>query len=263
MFLLIAGGIAVGLTLGLTGAGGGILAVPALMSATGWQLQQVSPIALIAVAAGAALGTWEGFRHRLVRYRAAFLMMLAGVPFTSPGMQIAHLLPQPLLLGLFALVMLIAAARLLRGQGGNGTSTRALCSLHPDTGRFNWTPTSIALFAGIGAVTGLLTGMLGVGGGFVIVPALRRFTPLSMHGIVATSLLVVALVSSGGVATALLHGAALPPAVTLPFLAATLAGMLLGRRLIHRLTQGQVQHGFAAILMLVAASLLFKAWQLA
>lgn len=263
MYLLIAGGTAVGLTLGLTGAGGGILAVPALMAATGWPLQQASPIALIAVAAGAALGAWEGFRHRLVRYRAALLMMLAGLPFTSLGVQAARLLPQPLLLGLFALVMLVVAARLLRGQGVDEDRPATLCRLHPDTGRFHWTPAVALLFAGIGATTGFLTGLLGVGGGFVIVPALRRFTPLSMHGIVATSLLVVALVGSGSVISALAHGAKLPPAVTLPFLAATLAGMLLGHRLIHRLTPTQVQHGFAAILMLVAASLLFKAWQLA
>lgn len=72
----------------------------------------------------------------------------------------------------------------------------------PATGRFHWTWTSGCLFAGFGALTGFMTGLSGVGGGFVIVPAMRCYTDVSMHGIVATSLLVIALVGSGGIVAA-------------------------------------------------------------
>ena len=78
-------GVVVGAVLGLTGAGGGILAVPALVVGLGWSMQQAAPVALIAVAGGAAVGAIEGFRRRLVRYRAAILMAATGIPVTFIG----------------------------------------------------------------------------------------------------------------------------------------------------------------------------------
>jgi hypothetical protein len=103
-----------------------------------------------------------------------------------------------------------------------------------------------------------MTGLLGVGGGFVMVPMLRRFTNVSMHGIVATSLLVIALVGSAGVLTALRHGGLASTQVTLLFAAATALGMLLGRFLARHLAERHVQYGFATILVLVAGGLLLK-----
>ena len=107
-------GVLVGAVLGLTGAGGGILAVPALIVGMGWTMQQAAPVALIAVAGSAAIGALEGLKKGLVRYKAAGVMVLAGLPFTSVGVRVAELLPQALLLGLFAVVLLIVAGRLLR-----------------------------------------------------------------------------------------------------------------------------------------------------
>ena len=108
---LVLGGF-VGAVLGLTGAGGGILAVPALVVGMSWPMQQATPVALVAVAGSAALGALEGFRRG--RYRAALLMAVAGVPLTTLGVRLAHVLPQRLLLALFALTMLVVAGRLLR-----------------------------------------------------------------------------------------------------------------------------------------------------
>ncbi|ONW96508.1 hypothetical protein A8F02_11290, partial [Burkholderia cenocepacia] len=89
--------------------------------------------------------------------------------------------------------------------------------INPDTGRLVWSwPVGIAL-ASTGAVTGLMTGLLGVGGGFVIVPMLRKFTNVSMHGVVATSLMVIALVGTGGVLATLVSGTRAPLDVTLWF----------------------------------------------
>ena len=104
-----------------------------------------------------------------------------------------------------------------------------------------------------------MTGLLGVGGGFVIVPMLRRFTNLSMHGVVATSLLVVALVGLGGVVTAVWHGAAMPLDLTAMFTVATAFGMLVGRQASSRLSSRHVQLGFSAVLMVVALGLFAKA----
>ena len=256
-------GVLVGAVLGLTGAGGGILAVPALVVGMGWTMQQAAPVALIAVAGGAAIGAAEGFRRKLVRYKAAILMAVSGVPVTSVGIRMAQALPQRTLLALFSTVMLIVAARLYlqarkAGDGDPAESVR-LGRLNPETGRFVWTWSTAAVLGAIGALTGFMTGLLGVGGGFVIVPMLRRFTNLSMHGIVATSLLVIALVGLGGVVSAVVHGAALPVGLTSLFTLATAVGMLVGRQASTRLSARHVQIGFSIVLVVVALGLFAKA----
>ncbi|MBC7704860.1 sulfite exporter TauE/SafE family protein [Variovorax sp. RTB1] len=255
-------GILVGAILGLTGAGGGILAVPALVVGMGWPMQQAAPVALIAVAGGAALGAAEGFRKKLVRYKAALLMAVAGIPVTGFGIRTAHMLSQRVLLALFACVMLIVATRLIlqARHAASGLEAGRLGRINPATGRFEWTWITAVLLAAIGALTGFMTGLLGVGGGFVIVPLLRRFTDVSMHGIVATSLLVIALVGIGGVATSMLHGTDVPVAVTVYFSLATAAGMMLGRLASSRLSARHVQQGFALVLVVVATGLLGKAF---
>ncbi|HEX2530931.1 MAG TPA: sulfite exporter TauE/SafE family protein [Burkholderiaceae bacterium] len=256
-------GILIGAVLGLTGAGGGILAVPALVAGMGWTMQQAAPIALIAVAGGAAVGAVEGWRRKLVRYRAAMLMAATGVPLTALGVRVAQAVPQQWLMGVFAAVMLLAAAHLLRRSAVHTTRHAAapsrLGQINAETGRFDWSWSTGLLLAAIGALTGFMTGLLGVGGGFVVVPMLRRFTNVSMHGIVATSLLVVALVGTGGVLAALLHGAVVPFEATAFFSMATVAGMVAGRLAAQHLSAHRVQQGFAGVLLVVALGLLVKA----
>lgn len=258
LFNLLWVGALIGGLQGVTGAGGGILAVPALVAVLGWGVLQAGPVALLGVAGSAALGAWDGFRQGLVRYRAALLMACAGVPASWLGSLLAHYLPGRLLLALFALVMLWTAWRLLHRQADGGVLPESLCPLHPDTGRFVWPLRSLLLISGVGALAGLMTGLLGVGGGFIIVPALRRVSPLPMHSIAATSLLVIALVGAGGVVMASLHGLPLPMEVALPFLLATLAGMLVGRRLSRCLSPAAVQRGFIGLLCVIAGYLLLK-----
>ncbi len=272
MALTLLLGAFVGAVLGLTGAGGGILAVPALVAGLGWTMQQAAPVALVAVTVGAAIGAAEGLRRGLVRYKAAFLMAASGIPATSFGIRAAQLLPQRALLALFAAVMLWAAWRMAErsrlprcgplspdGESEGGAAPRQVGRIDPATHRFVWTWPTAALIAGIGLLTGLTTGLLGVGGGFVIVPMLKRFTSLAMHAVVATSLLVIALVGLGGVASAVAHGAAMPAAPTALFAAATGAGMLAGRAAAGRLPARGVQRVFAVLLVVVAVGMFAKA----
>jgi len=262
MLIFIVLGALIGTVLGLTGAGGGILAVPALVVGLGWSMQQATPVALMAVVAGAGIGAMDGLRHKQVRYRAAALMAVAGIPSTLLGLRAAQAMSQQLLLGLFAAVMLLVASRLLwqavkAGRDGIASSP-IVGRVNLISGRFEWNwPTGLLLTV-IGALTGFMAGLLGVGGGFVIVPLLRKFTNVSMHGIVATSLLVITIVSLGAVITAVLHGAILPPALTFLFSAATVIGVLVGRYVSHRLSARQVQIGFALTLFAVALGLLTK-----
>jgi uncharacterized protein len=254
-------GFAIGATMGLTGAGGGILAVPALVISLGWSMQQAAPVALVAVAGAAAAGSIHGLRHNLVRYRAALLMALVSLPFSSAGVLLAHRLSQRVLFLLFAAIVVVVAIRLLSARAAD-TGVRGegrACGIDPDTGRFTWTwPTACRLGA-MGAVAGCVSGLLGVSGGFLVVPMLHGFTALGMQAIVATSLFVTALISLGSVTNALLHGAHLPLAITAAFASALIAGLLLARRLGRGLPQLFVQRGFAVLLMLVALKLVLQA----
>ena len=254
-------GVGIGIIMGLTGAGGGILAVPALINGMGWSMQQAAPVALIAVAAGAGLGAIQGIRKGMVRYKAALLMVLCGLPLTKAGITVAQVLPQKWLLILFSAVIVVVVIRLIRqttASGRNAQGDRALARINPATGRFRWSWRTGFLFAGFGALTGFMSGLLGVGGGFVVVPAMRRYTNASMHGIVATSLLVIALLSSSSIAVAVANGAQLPWPQTGLFAAATMLGMVTGRMLSPRLSETTILRGFAVVLLCSAASLIAK-----
>lgn len=264
MILSLALGSMIGMLLGMTGSGGGILAVPALVAGFGWSMQQAAPVALIAVAGSAAVGALDGLRRKIARYRAAILMALAGMSFTPLGARAAHALPQQVLMAAFALVMLVVAVRMLRaGKGGDERSAEfgllPAARIDPETGRFVWTRSTVLLLGAIGATTGFLTGLLGVGGGFVLVPLLRRFTNLTMPGVVATSLLVVALVGASGVLAGLSQGAPVELLPTTLFAAATAFGMIAGRAVGERLPSGRVQQVFSIVLLLVASAMLVRA----
>lgn len=260
-------GALVGAILGLTGAGGGILAVPALAVGMGWSMQQAAPVALIAIAISAAIGAIEGLRHGLVRYKAAALIALSSFPFVYLGQIIARQLPQAILQACFASVMLLAAYRLYRQIKSQSLAELELpftrAKINSDSGKFIWTLPTAAILAAIGGTTGLMTGLLGVGGGFVLVPMLRKFTEVSIQGIVATSLLVIALVGASGVAIALMQHTPIPWQAASVFTLTTMLGMLAGRMLIRKIAPARIQTVFALVLALVAAGLLIgAAWDL-
>lgn len=259
MLTILILGLVVGIILGLTGAGGGILAIPALVFSQGWSVAQAAPIGLLAVTAAAIVGAAEGFLRKLVRYRAAIWIALMGIPMTPVGLYVAKLLPAHWLMVAFAITMLIVAARLFIPNANH--ETYPPLNLNPETGRLNWTRSTVFILGGIGMLTGLLTGLLGVGGGFVLVPALRKATDISMHGIVATSLMVIALVGSSGIIFSLIQGHVFPLDVALPFIIACIIGMFTGRQLINLFKAQTVQRIFALFVIGVAMLMLFKAQQ--
>ena len=260
MEILLVLGVLIGVVMGLTGAGGGVLAVPALIVGIGWTMQEAAPVALIAVAGGSALGAIEGFRKGLVRYRAAVFMVLFGLPMTPIGLYVANRLSQQWLQLIFAGVTLIVAVRLILRTLSSRAAVveRKFAQINPETGRFRWSLTTGSLFACVGALAGFMAGLLGVGGGFVIVPALRRFTNASMHSVVATSLMVIALVGSGAVVASLMRGAELPVPATPLFALATAVGMGVGRIVSPRLSENAIQRGFAVVLLATAVNLVVK-----
>lgn len=268
--MAIALGVLVGLVLGLTGAGGGILAVPLLMAGVGWTLPQAAPVALIAVSLAATLGTYIAFQRGWVRYRAALLMGAMGAATAPLGILLAAHLPLKMLSFVFAGALLIAAARLwwqslekfVEGSTllEDGRYTReSLVRLNPETGRIVWTLPTLVVVSAIGAFTGVVAGTLGVGGGFILVPALRSATPLTMHSAVATSLMVIALISGSTVAGALISGYNYPWLFAAPFAGGAMAGMLAGRAIAPRIAGPRLQQGFALLMVMIALGLVSRA----
>jgi len=262
-------GLLVGLVLGLTGAGGSIVAVPLLMAGLGWTLPQAGPVALLAVCAAATFGTVAAWDVTYVRYRAALLMALGAVVTAPLGLRAAHAWPLPLLSGLFAGVLVLVAVRMALqawrvpaeaavvrvNVAGNALPSRGAWVRLNDHGRIAWSAAALATVAAIGAVTGFAAGLLGVGGGFIIVPALRATSALSMHSAIATSLMAIALISAITVTGAALQGADLHWLQAGPFVLGALGGMLAGRRLAPRIAGPRLQAGFAALMLVVALGL--------
>jgi uncharacterized protein len=263
-------GVIIGLVLGLTGAGGSIFAVPLLMAGLGWPITQAATVSLLAVAVAAAAGTALAWKHSYVRYRAAMFMAAIGVMTAPFGIRLANNLQASVLTAIFAVVLGVVAIRMFRaalvstqdsvivraavaGEGAPGTGK--FCRVNPATGRLIWTWPVFGSIGLIGAATGFLSGLLGVGGGFVVVPALRAVTPLSMHSAVATSLMAIALTSTGTVAIGYFQGRSLPLIIALPFVAGAVIGMALGRQAAPHIAGPKLQQGFAVTAGIVSIAM--------
>lgn len=256
-------GLAVGAIMALTGAGGGILAVPLLVFGVHADVAHASPAGLLAVGLAATLGAVLGLRAGIVRYRAALLMALAGAPLSPLGVWLSHQADTRFLGLLFGATMLYVAWRnaiqardALRGAV-RAPAANLPCVRDAASGRFVWTTRCARSLALSGALAGLLSGLLGVGGGFVMVPALQRYTDLPMRSVVATSLAVTALLALAGVSVNVAAGR-LDVALALPFAAGALAGLLAARPLTLRLAGPRIQQAFAALCAAVGLLMLGK-----
>lgn len=172
-----------------------------------------------------------------------------------------------LVLGFAALALLVAtamwrkavsqpanAAVVRAGLGNDYGGTGAVCSYSPD-GVLRVTARCSMVLALVGLGSGL-SGLLGVGGGFIIVPALMFITQMRIHQAVATSLLVITLVGLSGVSSELLQGRDLPWAMTGLFVLGGLFGMGLGRLWARRIADPTLQKGFAAAIIVVAGAMI-------
>lgn len=261
MTIIVLLGFTVGIILALTGAGGGILAVPLLVFGAGLSMAEAGPIGLLAVGLAALLGAVMGLKSGAVRYKAALLISATGILCSPLGLWLAQRTPNRPLIIVFAFVLLFVAWRVFQKSMANTAHTpeRAPpCQVDAGRGKLIWTAPCARALAAAGVAAGGLSGLLGVGGGFVMVPALQRYTDLATQSILATSLAVIALVSMSGVVASTLSGH-LQWAIALPFSGGALAGMIGGRLVAARLSGPRLQKGFALVSALVAIALLIKA----
>ena len=257
-------GVFVGMMMALTGAGGGILSVPLLVFGLNLSIASAGPIGLLAIAVAGSLGAINGLRTKLLRYRAALVMATLGIVLAPVGVYLAQRIPnQPLLIAFASILIVVSIRMLIQAQQeitGNVPKERPAppCKLDQSIGRLIWSVPCARSLMGSGAVAGFLSGLLGVGGGFIIVPALKKVTDLPMQSIVATSLGVLALISIAGVTSATVAGH-LNWSIGIPFAGGAVAGMLLGSVIARQISGPRIQQAFAIFTFLISLSLLYKA----
>ncbi|MGZ4594493.1 MAG: sulfite exporter TauE/SafE family protein [Actinomycetes bacterium] len=238
-------GLLIGVLLGLLGAGGSILAVPALVYGAGQPLSSAIPTSLLVVGVSAAAAVVPRIKARQVQWRIAAVVGGSGVAAAFAGTAVNRALnPRVVLLG-FALLMVVAALRMLREQPELGGD----CAL--PGGGVNWRG-CLPKAVGTGVAVGFLTGLFGVGGGFLIVPALVLLLGLSMTVAVGTSLVVVAVNSAAGFAA---HAGAghIDYGLAAVFTAVAVAGSVLAARVATRLPADRLRRWFAWLVLAVAA----------
>ena len=267
MIGILALGLLVGLIMALTGAGGGVLAVPLLVFTTGLTVQEISPIGLLAVGLAATLGAVLGLRAGQVRYKAAILMGFVGLLISPLGFWVAGRVDTQILGLAFSAVLLWVAFNAFRGSSDtemnvidaptDSGKSKCPCICNAETGRFIWTwPCARALMFS-GAIAGFLSGLLGVGGGFVLVPALQRFTDLTVQSVTVTSLAVIAIVSIFGVLNSVGAGT-FNYEIGIVFSAAAITGMMGGRLISNKLPNAHLKKAFGVMCIVVAALMVIK-----
>lgn len=258
-------GLVVGLVLALTGAGGTILAIPLLIFSLGLSVQQAAPIALLAILVASAIGALQGLSKGIVRYKAALLIALLGVVCAPLGVMLAHWLPQPMLNGLFAGILIAVAMRSWKNANikdeVNSNIPPPACTINPATSRLFWTAPCTRSLIATGGLAGLLSGLLGVGGGFVIVPSLQRVSNFTHQTIVATTLAAIALISLSSFSSYVTQSN-IQWHIALPFMVSTILAMLLLSTLRNKIPSAISQKGFALLCIVAAIYLAANAVQI-
>ena len=251
LWLSLAFGALIGLSLGLVGGGGSILTVPILVYAIGQPVHAATTTSLAIVGLNALTGMAGHARVGNVQARLGLLFGGAGILGAFLGSWLNSRVSGPLLLALFALVMLAAAIGMLRRRAAEGGEHGVIPPIEGVRGG--------AKLIATGAGVGLMTGFFGVGGGFVIVPALVLVLGLPMRAAVGTSLLIIAINSASGLLAHLRYGA-LDLGITALFVAGGVVGVLGGVRLSGRLPQRRLTQTFATMIILVATYVLYRSY---
>jgi uncharacterized protein len=235
-------GALIGLSLGALGAGGSLLTLPILVYVMGVPVHSAAGTSLAIVGLNAAAGALDQLRRGRSLPRTGLAFGLSGLVAALAGAWLNHQVRPELVLALFALLMLGAAWSLVRRRAA------------PDAGGFteHYTPAAWLRLVAVGLAVGLLTGFFGIGGGFLIVPALVLALGLPMRLAVGTSLLAIALNALWGLLGYLRFGG-LDWGLIAPFALSGLLGVVLGGRLAGHLPERALRAAFAGVVVAIAA----------
>jgi uncharacterized membrane protein YfcA len=242
--LALLGAIGIGLSLGLTGAGGSILTLPVLVYLAGVPPKQAVGLSLLIVGVSALVGAWQRSRAGEVHFKAAGMFVLSGAIGAVLGSRLTHVLSPVALMLIFAGLMIVIALRMLMPAAA-GPQPLPECR-----------PTR-CLAAGLGV--GVLTGFLGVGGGFLLMPALMKFAKLPLKVATGTSLAVIACNSAAGFLSHL-RDAPTRWMMAAVFSLIAASGVWAGGRMASRLPENFLKRAFAVLVLLTAGFVIWKSF---
>jgi uncharacterized membrane protein YfcA/uncharacterized membrane protein YedE/YeeE len=242
MIIAVSLSMLIGLSLGLLGGGGSILTIPILIYALGVEPKHAIAMSLFVVGATSAVGALQHALSGRVRVRTAAAFGAAGIAGAFAGGRINRFIPADILLVAFAVLMVVMALAMLRG--------RKELDVAVESG-------PVARVALEGAAVGFMTGLVGAGGGFIVVPALVLLVGLPMREAVATSLLVIALNSFAGFAGSIGH-VSLDWTLTAVVTGAAVAGAIAGTALSARVPQATLRRMFAWLVLAMAVYMLWR-----
>lgn len=249
MILIILLGVFIGAVMGLLGGGGSVLGIPLLRYGFALKPDMAIGVSLLVVGVGSVIGTGAQMRRGAVAWGVASTFGLAGAAGAFGGAALARFMPGELQLVLFSLLVLGSAVVILRpgkDEGGTPGATPDETAATPRTGG----PPRIEVMIVSGIALGLVTGLLGLGGGFLLVPLFVLVAGLPMHRAVATTMPVVAANSLSG-AAGYLSRLNLDWEFVIPFLIATCLATLVGANLSHRVPARVLRIAYAVLLVVL------------
>lgn len=258
---LILIGIVVGLILGFFGAGGTILAVPFLIFGLDMDPKMAIPISMFAVAVSSIIGSISALINKQVRYRAASLMAFFAMLISPLGILAGQYLSKDPLMIIFALLLMWSGIKPLitkpdKSPQHNAESEEMFpCEINENTKRIKWNTKCARALSFTGSITGFLSGLLGIGGGFIIVPRLKKFTNIHLNNIFPTSVAVIAIIASYN-SVIFLYKGLLNFHYGVLFCVGTTLGMLVSRYL--NINTAKIDVGFSYFLIVIAMFLILK-----
>ncbi len=240
-------GFIIGLTLGLLGGGGSILTVPALVYIIGLPTQVAITASLVIVGLNSLIGV--GFHARQGTLNSKVAVVFGGVGMLTAyfAANVSQLFDEDLLMAMFAILMVVVGIMMIFRKPPQEHAS------HDDTPvQRNW-----GVIIAAGAVVGILTGFLGVGGGFLIVPALVMLVKIPIREAVGTSLLVIAMNSFAGFLGKLSGNVELDYVMLAIFVAAGIGGTFAGAQLVQRIRPARLQQSFAVFVIALGGYILF------
>lgn len=264
-------GALVGILLGLTGAGGSVFAVPMLLLLTPLPATQVMGLSLGAVAVSAAYGSFNQWRKKSLLTAPTVILALGGFVTAPLGRWLSTLLSEPILLSVFTTMAIVIAfwmwisaikrpadTEIIRsGYTIEAPQGNVPCRFNPN-GQFQLQPRCIGSLLIVSGIVGLTSGLLGVGGGFMIVPALLLISQASMAQAVGSSLFIITVISSAGFISQLVI-APLPQWQPLIWIiCGSLIGMLISQFLGQKIKGPALQKFFAIALVFISLITLIR-----
>lgn len=244
LILTVGLAVLIGLSLGLLGGGGSILAVPLLVYVADLPAKEAIATSLLVVGVTSAVGVLPHARAGRIRWRTGLLFGVAGMAGAYVGGRLAAFVPAAVLLTGFGVMMLATATAMIRGRRGTGRS-RVPREL----------PVRRVLLDGV--VVGLVTGIVGAGGGFLVVPALALLGGLPMSVAAGTSLVVIAMKSFAGLA-GFLSSVSIDWGLAAAVTTAAVAGSLAGARLAGRVPEVVLRRTFGGFVLVAGVFMLVQ-----